>query len=111
MPQVQVMIGGRSYRLACNPGEEAHLQALAAEVEGKISQMRGTAGEIGDQRIVVMTALSFADELYEAKREAAASAQAAEAARTRVEALEATIAETTQRLATLAQTLNAPAPD
>ena len=73
MPQALVNIGGRSYRLACNPGEEPHLEALAKFVDGKIDEMRSARfGEIGDQRIVVMAALSIADELFEARRKAEA---------------------------------------
>ena len=40
MPQAMVNIGGRSYRLACNPGEEPHLEGLAKFVDGKIDEMR-----------------------------------------------------------------------
>jgi len=68
MAQVAVSIGGRVYRVACNEGEEAHLEALARQVDGKIDEIRGAFGEIGDQRLVVMAALTFADELSEARR-------------------------------------------
>jgi cell division protein ZapA len=68
MAQVTVSIGGRVYRLACNEGEEPHLEALARQVDGKIDEIRGAFGEIGDQRLVVMAALTFADELSEARR-------------------------------------------
>jgi cell division protein ZapA len=72
MSQVSVMIGGRAYRLACGEGEEAHLMALANMVDGKIEELRGSFGEIGDQRIAVMAALTVADELSEAQRRIAA---------------------------------------
>jgi cell division protein ZapA len=68
MAQVAVSIGGRVYRLACNEGEEPHLEALARQVDGKIDEIRGAFGEIGDQRLVVMAALTFADELTERQR-------------------------------------------
>jgi cell division protein ZapA len=81
MAQVTVTIGGRVYRLACNEGEEPHLEALAREVDAKIDSIRGSFGEIGDQRLIVMAALTIADELSEAQRTIAAmEAQAAEAA-------------------------------
>jgi cell division protein ZapA len=72
MAQVQVTIGGRPYRLACGEGEEPHLMALARMVDGKIAELRGSFGEIGDQRITVMAALTVADELSEAQRRVAA---------------------------------------
>jgi cell division protein ZapA len=68
MAHVTVTIGGRSYRLACNEGEEAHLEGLARQIDGKIAELRRTVGEIGDQRLVVMSALTLADELFEARR-------------------------------------------
>lgn len=68
MAHVTVQIGGRSYRLACNEGEEPHLEGLARQIDGKIATIRGQVGEIGDQRLIVMAALTIADELFEARR-------------------------------------------
>ena len=68
MAQVTVTIAGRVYRMACGEGEEAHLETLARAVDAKIDELRGSFGEIGDQRITVMAALTFADELSEARR-------------------------------------------
>lgn len=68
MAQVTVTIAGRVYRMACGEGEEAHLENLARAVDAKIGDLRGTFGEIGDQRIIVMAALTFADDLSEARR-------------------------------------------
>ena len=72
MPHVSVTIGGRAYRLSCNEGEEPHLVALAGQVDAKITEMRTAFGEIGDQRLVVMAALTIADQLSETKRNLAA---------------------------------------
>ena len=81
MPQVNVSIGGRSYRLACNEGEEPHLEALAREVDAKFDAMHKAFGEIGDQRLIVMTALTIADECAEARqRIATLEAEAEQAA-------------------------------
>ena len=68
MAQVNVEIAGRTYRMACNDGEEEHLRTLAARFDGKIHMLRGTFGEIGDSRITVMAALTIADQLREAER-------------------------------------------
>jgi cell division protein ZapA len=63
--QISVTIAGRSYRMACEEGEEAHLEALAKGYDAKIAEMRGAFGEIGDMRLHVMAALTFLDELGE----------------------------------------------
>ncbi|MFZ2108294.1 MAG: cell division protein ZapA [Roseiarcus sp.] len=71
MSQVSVTIDGRKYR-ACNEGEEARLESLADMIDEKIGEMRTAFGEIGDQRLVIMAALTIADNLAEARDEAAA---------------------------------------
>ncbi len=72
MPQVSVTIAGRIYRMACGEGEEDHLRSLAERLDGKINELRGDFGEIGDGRITVMAALTMADGLSEAERRIAA---------------------------------------
>ena len=67
MAHVSVTIDSRKYRLACNEGEEARLEQLASMVDRKIAELRRTFGEIGDQRLVVMAALTIADNLTEAQ--------------------------------------------
>jgi cell division protein ZapA len=66
MPQVTVTISGHTYRMACADGEEAHLQGLAQSVDERIEHLKETFGEIGDQRITIMAAITVADELTEA---------------------------------------------
>lgn len=78
MPQVAMTIASRVYRVACDEGEEAHLGELAKMVDGKIAEMREKFGEMGDQRLTVMAAVTLADELVESRR--------------RIEALEAELA-------------------
>ncbi len=70
MPQVTVSIAGKSYRMACAEGEEVHLEGLARLLDGRIEEMRGAFGEIGDMRLQVMAALTLADELGEARKKA-----------------------------------------
>jgi cell division protein ZapA len=71
MAQVVVTIAGRTYRMACDDGEEARLEHLARDFDTRIAGLRTSFGEIGDQRIIVMAALSLADELGEAQRQIA----------------------------------------
>lgn len=68
MAQIKVEIGGRSYRMACADGEEAHLEGLAAEVDAQVEALRGQIGEVGDTRLAVMAAIVLADERNEARR-------------------------------------------
>jgi cell division protein ZapA len=68
MAQVTATIAGRQYRLACEDGQEQHLQLLAKDLDGRIEELRKKFGEIGDTRLTVMAALMVADELSEAAR-------------------------------------------
>jgi cell division protein ZapA len=68
MAQVNASIAGRQFRLACEDGQEDHLQALAADIDTRIEGLRKKFGEIGDTRLTVMAALMVADELAEAAR-------------------------------------------
>ena len=65
---VNVTIGGRQYRLACEPGQEQRLTKLATNLEDLVGQLRGKFGEVGDQRLIVMAALTLSDELYDARQ-------------------------------------------
>jgi cell division protein ZapA len=67
MATVAVTIAGRVYRMACDEGEEGHLQGLARHVDATLASLRQGFGEIGDQRLAMMTAITIADQLSEAK--------------------------------------------
>ena len=82
MPEVNVEINGRKFRMACEEGQEQHLLGLADRFNAQIDQFKGTFGEIGDNRLTVMAGIAVLDELAEAER--------------RIEALEAEVAELTQ---------------
>jgi cell division protein ZapA len=65
MSHINVTINGRQYRMACEEGQEARLLKLAGDLETRIDSLRGKFGEIGDQRLEVMAALTVADELMD----------------------------------------------
>jgi cell division protein ZapA len=68
MAQVNVSISGKLYRMACDDGQEEHLNQLAARLDETIEQLRKQFGEIGDQRLTVMAAITMADQNSEAER-------------------------------------------
>src|SRR5271154_6007899 len=105
MSQVSVTIDGRKYRLACNEGEEARLESLAGMIDEKIGEMRKTFGEIGDQRLVIMAALTLADSLTEARDEAAVERKRSEAAEQQTQAIASKLDELGSRLESIAARL------
>jgi cell division protein ZapA len=102
---VSVTIDNRKYRLACNEGEEARLEGLASLIDEKIGEMRSAFGEIGDQRLVVMAALTIADNLVEARDRVAAEGERTQAAESRTAAAASRIDSLSARIEALAETL------
>lgn len=75
MPLVTVTINERNYAIACDEGQEAHLQELAAHVDAKARELLKTAGQPGEQRLLLMAALLIADEYFESRAELERRAQ------------------------------------
>ncbi len=66
MAQVKVEINGRGYDIACDNGQEEHLERLASFVDKRIEELITSVGQIGDARLLVMVSLLIADELADA---------------------------------------------
>ena len=68
MAQVTVSIDGKSYRMACEEGQEEHLIELAQRFDRYVTHLKQSFGEIGDQRITVMASIMVMDELSEVQK-------------------------------------------
>lgn len=66
MGQVAITVNGRSYRFECGDGEEARLKELAAYVKSRMDGLTREHGKIGDERLLLMTALLITDDLWDA---------------------------------------------
>lgn len=67
MASVDVTINGHRYQIACDDGEEQRLARLAEFVDERVQDLVVAVGQVGDTRLLVMTSLMIADELYEAQ--------------------------------------------
>ena len=99
MPEVNVEINGRKYRMACEDGQEPHLQALADRFNKSIEGLKGSFGEIGDNRLTVMAGIAVLDELQEAEKRIAQLRQDVADLTRAGEALTAETEEMEQKLA------------
>ena len=63
MAQVDVTINDRSYRIACDDGQDGHVTELADYVDGRVQELVSVVGQVGDARLLVMASLLIADEL------------------------------------------------
>lgn len=68
MPEVNVEINGRKYRMACEEGQQQHLLGLAERFNSQVEGLKGAVGEIGDNRLTVMAGIAVLDELAEAEK-------------------------------------------
>ena len=63
MSQVEVTVNGKNYQIICDDGQEAHLAELGEYLEKRVQELVSSIGQVGDTRLLVMTALVIADEL------------------------------------------------
>jgi cell division protein ZapA len=68
MAQVSVSIDGKVYRMACDEGQEQHLEDLATRFDRYVTHLKSSFGEIGDQRLIVMAGIMVTDELAEQQK-------------------------------------------
>jgi cell division protein ZapA len=110
---VNVTINGRQYRMACEEGQETRLIQLADDLAARIVRLREKFGEIGDARLVVMAALTVADELLDAReqievlqRERASLIEGGTAAKVIESAVVAALNSAAERIEKTTQVLN-----
>jgi len=110
MAQVSIRINGRSYDIACDDGQEDRIHALAGYVDERVKEISGAVGQIGEQRLLVMTSLLIADELgtVQDKLENGGGAVAEDGSLSAAEsdALAQNIESMAERIETLADRLN-----
>jgi cell division protein ZapA len=61
MPQVEVIIGGRSFEVACQEGEERFLRAAAEMLDTEATALSNQIGRIPEARMLLMAGLMLAD--------------------------------------------------
>lgn len=61
MPDISISVGGRSYGVSCQPGEEHFLRAAAALLDAEAQPLMGQLGRVPEARLLLMTALMVAD--------------------------------------------------
>jgi cell division protein ZapA len=68
LAQVTVTIDGKTYRMACDEGQEEHLIDLAQRFDRYVGHLKDSFGEIGDQRLTVMAGIMVMDEFVELQK-------------------------------------------
>lgn len=105
MAQVTIRINGFAYNVGCKDGEEAHLEAMAEQIEERVTRAKALGSQSGEAKLLVMAALFMADELHDmgiemkavAKGRAPASEKAAQERIKRLAARAEAIAATVEQ--------------
>ena len=61
MPELDITIGGRTFLVACQPGEEHFLRSAAAMLDSEAQVLVGQMGRMTDARLLLMAGLMLAD--------------------------------------------------
>lgn len=61
MAQVEIRIGGRSFDVACQDGEEPYLRAAASMLDTEASALSAQIGRMPEARMLLMSGLMLAD--------------------------------------------------
>ncbi len=94
MSKADIQIYGKAYSVACAPGREARLEALAGQLDVRVRRISEAVGDIGEERLLLVAALALLDEIDTIKRENPAERRAAAAladAAARIDAVAARI--------------------
>lgn len=67
MAQIDILVNDRSYRVACQDGQEDRLLRLAAHLDREARALVGDLGHIGEARLLLLAGLTVCDELFEIK--------------------------------------------
>jgi cell division protein ZapA len=61
MPDVMIVVGGRQFEVACQPGEEHYLRSAAELLDGEASVLVNQIGRMPESRMLLMAGLLLAD--------------------------------------------------
>ena len=103
---VTIRLNGTPYQIGCGAGEEARIEELAAEIETVVQQLVGSVGQIGEARLLAMTALIFADRAQEPTIGSAAMPADAAAANGGEDAAAVVLDKAAERILALASRLS-----
>lgn len=67
MPQVEVEVNGRTYLVACQPGEEDRIAHLGRYIDRRFRDLAEAGGAGADLQMMFLTCLVLADELFDAQ--------------------------------------------
>ena len=68
MANVNISFNGKEFLLSCDDGQEEHLVELAEKLNEKFNGLKSELGNIGENKLLLITSIKVMDEYFETKK-------------------------------------------
>ena len=68
MANVSIKFNGKDFLLSCEDGQEEHLEELLIQINQKFNNLKNDLGNLGENKLLLITAVKVMDEYYETKK-------------------------------------------
>ena len=68
MANVSIKFNGKEFLLSCDDGQEEHLEELLIQINQKFNDLKNNLGNIGENKLLLITAVKVMDEYHETKK-------------------------------------------
>ena len=68
MANVNIKFNGKEFLLSCEDGQEEHLEELSIHLNKKFDGLKSTLGNIGENKLLLITSITVMDEYFETKK-------------------------------------------
>ena len=68
MANVNIKFNGKEFLLSCDDGQEDHLEELSLHLNKKFNELKNNLGNIGENKLLLITSIKIMDEYFETKK-------------------------------------------
>ena len=68
MGNVTIKFNNKEFILSCEDGQEEHLEELLIQISQKFNNLKNDLGNLGENKLLLITAVKIMDEYYETKK-------------------------------------------
>ena len=68
MANVNIKFNSKDYLLSCDDGQEENLKQLAKHLDKKYTELKKNLGNIGENKLLLITSIKIMDEYFETKK-------------------------------------------
>ena len=93
MGNVNIKFNGKEFLLSCEDGQEEHLEELSFKLNDKFNELKKKLGNIGENKLLLITSITTIDEYYEIKKKIQSQTDEIENIKSRFKKLKALVYE------------------